>query len=130
MIYYNRLVKEVPSTYGYSYSRGIDTTNLYLRGNPFSLTDIAQSTYPFSQPIGGWDVSSYFSLGHLFLEAKAFNQPIGDWGISNSNWFTQMFYGASSFNQDLSSWDVTHGVTTGMFMDCPIEEKFKPRGLT
>jgi surface protein len=40
----------------------------------------------------------------------------------------QMFAGCESFNQDISNWNVSNvKQTIGIFEDCPIEEKNKPK---
>ena len=39
-----------------------------------------------------------------------------------------MFYECESFNQDISNWDVSNVTDmNGMFANCPIKEKYKPK---
>ena len=39
-----------------------------------------------------------------------------------------MFYDCESFNQDISGWDVSKVKHRGgIFENCPIEEKYKPK---
>ena len=124
-----------------------------------NVTDMAHMFYcadNFNQPIGEWDVSSVTNMEVMFSSAREFNQPIGDWDVSSVTNMRGMFSGASSFNQAIGSWDVSnvnnmsymfsnaasfnqplhnwtirshYSNTARMFIDCPIKEEYKPKGI-
>lgn len=62
-----------------------------------------------------------------FYEAIDFNQDISKWDVSKAEDMQLMFCGARSFNQNLKGWKLHSNVRrTDMFLECPIEKKFKP----
>ena len=97
----------------------------------------------FNQDISNWNVSNVKDMEQMFTFAKKFNQPIGKWDVSNVKILKGMFLHAQSFNQDISNWKFKNDAdifdTSGafyssfnyesVFMDCPIEEKYKPKQL-
>ena len=97
----------------------------------------------FNQDISNWDVSKVVIMEQMFVFAKKFNQPISKWDVSNVKILKGMFMHAESFNQDISNWkfrndaDIfdTSGVFNNsfnyesVFINCPIEEKYKPKQL-
>ena len=52
-----------------------------------------------------------------------------DWDVSRVTNMGSMFKDCISFNQDLSHWNLEKVETANMFVNCPIEEKHKPKGL-
>ena len=62
----------------------------------------------------------------MFAESK-FNDDISKWNVSNVESMVNMF-AFSIFNGDISKWDVSN-VTNNVhiFVNCPIEEKYKPK---
>ena len=52
-----------------------------------------------------------------------------NWDVSKVTDMESMFEGCVSFNQDLSHWNLEKVSTVYMFVNCPIEEKHKPKGL-
>ena len=81
----------------------------------------------FNQYIGSWDVSKVTDMRGMFYKATTFSQYIGSWDVSNVTDMGGMFARASSFNQEIGSWDVSNvKYKNDMFLDCPIQENFKP----
>ena len=124
--------------------------------NVINMSNMFYCAEKFNQPIGNWDVSNVTTMEVMFSCAREFNQPIGDWDVSSVTNMRGMFSGASEFNQTLNSWDVSnvnnmsymfsyatsfnqplnnwtihskYNNTASMFMDCPIKEEYKPKGI-
>ena len=70
---------------------------------------------PFNQPIGSWDVSNVTNMRLMFYEARDFNQEIVNWDVSNVTDMAEMFHHTESFNQVIGNWDVSN-VTRMEFM--------------
>ena len=80
----------------------------------------------FDGDISKWDVSKVTNMGNMFSRSN-FNGDISKWDVSNVEDMNMMFYD-SIFNSDISNWDVSK-VTNNVhiFINCPIEEKYKPK---
>ena len=53
---------------------------------------------------------------------------LSNWDVSNVTNMCGMFYDCKKFNQDISSWNVFKFIKEfGIFDDCPIKEKYKPK---
>ena len=76
------------------------------------------------------DVSNITDMSVLFEKLKDFNGDISKWNVSNVTNMYVMFYDCHSFNQDISNWNVSnvkYNKYINMFVNCPIEEKYKPK---
>jgi len=65
-------------------------------------------------------------MAYMFGFAKAFNQDISNWNINDDKNTAFMFNGAEAFNQDISNWKLKND-SDNMFINCPIESKYKPK---
>ena len=82
----------------------------------------------FNGDISRWDVSNIENMHSMFY-AASFNGDISQWDVSNVNTMEMMFF-YSGFNNDISHWDVSNVTEySGIFTECPIEEKYKPKNL-
>ena len=97
----------------------IDTSNITDMSYLFKYTD-------FNGDISKWNVSNVTNMESMF-DSSNFNGDISKWNVSNVTNMECMFY-ETVFNKDISKWDVSN-VTNNidMFVDCPIEEKYKPK---
>ena len=65
-------------------------------------------------------------MSYLFADSD-FTGDISKWDVSNVENMRYMFTN-SKFNGDISNWDVSNVILRGgMFNNCPIEEKYKPK---
>ena len=97
----------------------IDTSNITDMSYLFEDSD-------FNGDISKWNVSNVESMWAMFYNSK-FNGDISNWDVSNVTNMRSMFYG-SVFNQDISNWDVSNVTNNAnIFVNCPIEEKYKPK---
>ena len=91
---------------------------LYINNNTSS---------PFNQPIGSWDVSNVTNMRFMFYRAYLFNQEIVNWDVSNVTDMVGMFQTATSFNQVIGNWDVSN-VTDMEFMFYEADSFNRPIG--
>jgi surface protein len=114
----------------------------YLNGNPkgypcigtwdvkdvFNMTGLFAGQTSFNEPLNNWDVGNVTYMDYMFLGASSFNQPLNKWNVCNVKSTNNMFNSAFSFNQDISKWKLTtyNDIDKNMFLDCPINEHFKP----
>ena len=74
------------------------------------------------------DTSEITDMSDVFDSMYRFNGDISNWDASNVTNMNWMFTGSKSFNQDISNWDVSKVKDrTNIFLNCPIEEKYKPK---
>ena len=75
------------------------------------------------------DTSKITDMSNLFFfEDLEFNGDISSWDVSNVKDMSAMFWKCKNFNQDISRWDVSKVLSkVGIFEDCPIQEKYKPK---
>ncbi|WQJ53867.1 MAG: hypothetical protein [Wendovervirus sonii] len=65
-------------------------------------------------------------MSYLFTFKKFLYINISKWDVSNVLNFAEMFSN-SDFNSDISNWNINvKAVTTGMFRNCNIDDKYKP----
>ncbi len=100
--------------------------------NDWDVSNVTDMSYMFAgcevfnQPLDKWKVNNVIYMDHMFIGCYRFNQPLDTWNVSNVEDMTQMFMHAS-FNQDISNWTLKEGViTTDIFTDTPMQQKFKP----
>ena len=74
------------------------------------------------------DTSKITNMAYLFYYKDKFNGDISNWDVSNVINMNYMFFECESFNQPLNNWDVSNvKYNQGIFDNCPIEEKHKPK---
>ena len=97
----------------------IDTSNITDMSGLFISSE-------FNGDISKWDVSNVESMWSMFYCSK-FDGDISKWDVSKVTNMGDMF-AHSEFNGDISDWDVSNvKFKLGMFRNCPIEEKYKPK---
>lgn len=79
----------------------------------------------FTGDISRWDVSNVKNMEKMFMLSK-FDGDLRNWDITNVETMEAMF-AYSNYDQDLSTWNVDGKITTDMFYDCTIMDKFKPK---
>lgn len=85
----------------------------------------------FDGDISFWDVSKGTHFTRMFRGSKftGKNSNLKQWNLSHGKRFGGMFY-ESAFNSDISNWEIKEDADThDMFTKCPIEEKYKPKGV-
>ena len=74
------------------------------------------------------DVSEITDMSSLFTWSR-FNGDISRWDVSNVENMMEMFY-HSKFKGDISNWSLDRYVNKlHIFDGCPIEKKYKPKGV-
>ena len=82
----------------------------------------------FNGDISEWDVSKVKNMGFMFI-GSSFNGDISNWDVRKVESMTRMFQ-YSPFNQDISNWNISKDCATDfMFLECPIKEEYKPKGI-
>ena len=89
-----------------AFTNGDDLTQLCV-SNVTDMSTVFNSTTPFNQDIGAWDVSNVDNM-HAMFATSSFNQDIGNWDVSNVTDMSAMFSDAHNFNQDIGNWDVSN----------------------
>ena len=92
------------------------------------ITDMSYLFYTseFNGDISKWDTSKVRNMSVMFGWSK-FDKDISKWDVSNVDDMEGMF-AWSKFNQDISRWSISEDCQTdGIFNNCPIKEKFKPK---
>lgn len=86
--------------------------------------------HKFNCNLSDWDVRKGENFGAMFYECYKFNCNLSDWNVLNGEWFYWMFEDCKKFNCDLSKWKIKNNAKTDkMFKNCPIEDKYKPKGI-
>ena len=97
----------------------IDTSNITDMSNLFAYSH-------FNGDISRWNVSNVTTMEYMFF-CSEFDGDISKWDVSNVIDMKYIFE-FSIFNKDISNWDVSNvKFKLGMFHNCPIEEKYKPK---
>ena len=74
------------------------------------------------------DTSLINDMSYLFCRLE-FNGDISKWNTSNVTNMAAMF-ASSRFTGDISNWKINKDcATSGIFLNCPIREEFKPKIL-
>ena len=94
-----------------------------------SMDFLFRNSY-FNGDISKWNVSKCKDFTSMFGSNAYFNGDISGWDMSSAENTSYMFDYAESFNQDISKWKISPKCNTEkMFNECPIKDKFKPRGV-
>lgn len=80
----------------------------------------------FNGDISEWNVSNVTNMHSMFAISN-FNGDISGWDISSVENMDFMF-ADSKFNNDISNWDISNiKHKFSIFINCPINDKYKPR---
>ena len=80
----------------------------------------------FNGDISKWNTPNVEDMSHMF-NSSDFTGDISGWDVSNVKNMSYMFFD-SMFDGDISNWKINNICNTvGMFKNCPIKEKFKPK---
>ena len=83
-------------------------------------------SYCYDIDVSGWDVSNVTDMSYMFADSEI-NIDVTDWDVSNVTDMSYMFK-CSEFNFDISHWDVSNvSKYDGIFMQCTIRDKYKPK---
>lgn len=86
----------------------------------------------FNCDLSEWDVSSGEDFSSMFYKCHEFNSNLSHWDVSNGEDFSWMFGYCDKFNSDISEWKISNKsilYIQHMFYDCPIDDKYKPKGV-
>ena len=65
----------------------------------------------------------------FMFRLSEFNGDISKWDVSKVKDMESMFE-YSNFNKDISKWNINNVINRKwMFDDCPIKDKYKPKGI-
>lgn len=101
-------------------------------GNLIHKSELDTGIYKYQYidvDISNWDVSNVVNMCCMFYFCKSFNCNISKWDVSKLVNANYMFYECRKFDQNLSSWDFKYKEYNKIFINCLIQDKFKPKGL-